>query len=206
MDKYNIIYADPPWDYNDKRDKHPRLCGGAATHYSTMKTRKIAALPVEEIADANCMLFLWATFPNLPEAFDLMKAWGFKYKTVGFIWIKTNKIQRPVEDYHPAHQIIGSVQTGFSAPFFGIGYYTKSNAEVCLIGVKGKPIKISNDISSVILSPKEEHSKKPNIVREKIVQLCGDIPRIELFARNNTEGWSVFGNEVENSIILENGS
>jgi site-specific DNA-methyltransferase (adenine-specific) len=202
MDKYNIIYADPPWDYNDKRDKHPRLCGGANVHYPTMKTKDIALLPIEQIAADNCMLFMWATFPNLPEAFALMKSWGFKYKTVGFTWIKTNKIQRPAEEYHPNHQIIGNNQTGFSAPFFGICYYTKSNAEVCLIGVKGKPIKISNDISSVILSPKEEHSKKPDIVREKIVQLCGDIPRIELFARNATEGWSVFGNEVSNSIAL----
>lgn len=202
MKKYNIIYADPPWDYNDKRDKHPRLCGGASVHYPTMKTKDLVLLPINEITDDNCMLFMWATFPNLPDALELMKAWGFKYKTVGFTWVKTNKIQRSVEDYHPKHQIIGSAETGFSSPFFGIGYYTKSNAEVCLIGVKGKPIKISNDISSIIISPKEAHSKKPDEVRNKIVELCGDIPRVELFARTETPGWDTMGLDI-NRISIE---
>jgi N6-adenosine-specific RNA methylase IME4 len=199
MKKYNIIYADPPWNYNDKRNNDPAY--GAMT-YDTMKLHELKELPVQNITEDNCMLFMWATFPNLPDALELMKAWGFKYKTVGFTWIKTNKVLRPAEEYHHNHQIIGTVQNGFSAPFFGIGYYTKSNAEVCLIGVKGKPIKISNDVSSIVMSPREEHSKKPSVVRDKIVQLCGDIPRIELFARTETPGWDVMGNEVENSIIL----
>lgn len=174
--KYQIIYADPPWSYRDKRNKHPRLCGGALVHYKTMGIKEIKTLPIQNITDDNCMLFLWATFPNLSEALEVIRAWGFKYKTLGFSWIKTNKNN--------------------SKPFFGIGYYTKSNCEVCLIGVKGKPIKVSNSISSVLIEPKEEHSKKPNIVRDKIVQLCGDISRIELFARQKTEGWDVWGNEV----------
>lgn len=174
--KYNIIYADPAWSYKDKRDSHPRMSGGATSHYPTMTIEEIKALPIRDITDTNCMLFLWVTFPNLQEGLDIIKSWGFKYKTLGFSWIKTNKNN--------------------GKPFFGIGWYTKSNCEVCLIGVKGKPIKQSNSVSSVIIEPREEHSKKPDCVRDKIVELCGDIPRIELFARQSAEGWDCWGNEA----------
>ena len=174
--KYNIIYADPPWKYNDRCNTHTRFGGGAMKHYNVMKIDSIKKIPVNKITADNCMLFLWVTFPYLQEGLDLMKTWGFKYKTLGFSWIKTNKSN--------------------GKPFFGIGYYTKSNCEVCLIGVKGKPIKQSNSVSSVIISPREEHSKKPDEVRDKIVELCGDIPRIELFARQSVDGWDCWGNEV----------
>jgi len=177
---YQIIYADPPWSYNDKRNGK-KMSGGATNHYPTMSIEDIKWLPVPDLADQNCMLFLWATFPNLVEALDVIKHWGFTYKTLGFSWIKTNKD---------------------GSPFFGIGYYTKSNCEVCLIGVKGKPIKVSDFVSSVLISPREEHSKKPDVTREKIIQLCGDIPRVELFARQKTEGWDVWGNEVPNDVDL----
>ena len=182
MKKYNIIYADPPWSYKDKRDKHPRMSGGATAHYNTMSLEQIKALPIKDLEADNCMLFLWVTFPNLQEGLDVIKAWGFTYKTLGFSWIKTNKNN--------------------GKPFFGIGYYTKSNCEVCLIAVKGKPIKVSNSVSSVIISPRQEHSKKPDQIRDKIVELCGDVPRIELFARKKAEGWDVWGNEVESDINL----
>ena len=174
--KYNIIYADPPWSYKDKRDKHPRLCGGATVHYNTMSIEDIKQLPINNITEENCMLFLWTTFPNLQEGLDTIKAWGFKYKTLGFSWIKTNKKN--------------------GKPFFGIGYYTKSNCECCLIGVKGKPPIESNSVSSVLMEPRAEHSKKPDIVRDKIIELCGDLPRLEMFARNETYKWDVWGNEV----------
>lgn len=175
--KYNIILADPPWAYKDKRNNDSAY--GAMT-YQTMPLDEIKALPVKDIADTNCMLFLWATFPNLQPALDVIKAWGFTYKTVAFSWVKTNKKN--------------------GKPFFGCGFYTKANAEVCLLGVKGKPIKVSNKVSSIVITPREEHSKKPDVVRERIVELCGDIPRIELFARQQTPGWDVYGNEVANSI------
>lgn len=173
--KYNIIYADPPWSYKDKR-KGKKISGGASNHYKTMNINELKQIDILKICDENCMLFMWVTFPNLQEGLDLIKSWGFKYKTLGFSWIKTNKNN--------------------GKPFFGIGYYTKSNCEVCLIAVKGKPIKKSNFISSVIISPREEHSKKPDEVRKRIVELCGDIPRIELFARQEVEGWDCWGNEV----------
>ena len=175
--KYKIIYADPPWNYKDKRDKHPRLCGGASVHYSTMSMEELMDLPVKSIADDNCYLFMWATFPNLPRAFELMDAWGFQYKTLGKSWIKTNKVNKK--------------------PFFGIGYYMKSNCEVCLMGLKGKPFKESNRISSVCISERREHSEKPDEVRDDIVKFCGDVPRIELFARKRFTGWDSWGNQLE---------
>lgn len=173
--KYQIIYADPPWNYNDKR-KGKKMSGGADSHYKTMKIQEIEKIPVPNISEDNSMLFLWVTFPCLKEGLKVIESWGFKYKTLGFSWIKTNKNN--------------------GKPFFGIGYYTKSNCEICLIGVKGKPIKQSDYISSVIISPREEHSKKPDEARKRIVELCGDIPRIELFARQEFDGWDCWGNEV----------
>jgi len=178
MKKYSIIYADPPWSYGDRRKGY----GGAKDHYQTMKVDDICNLPIQKITAENAALFLWVTFPNLPEGLEVMKAWGFKYKTLGFSWIKINKRSK--------------------TPVFGIGHYTKSNCEVCLLGLKGKlPVK-SHKISSVVISPREEHSKKPDIVREKIVELFGDLPRIELFARQPAPGWDVWGNEVQSDIIF----
>ncbi|MEY2701515.1 MAG: hypothetical protein RLY43_135, partial [Bacteroidota bacterium] len=136
-----------------------------------------------------CMLFLWATFPNIQESFKVITSWGFKYKTVAFVWVKTNR---------NCNKMFFTIKD----IFFGIGYYTKSNCEVCLLGVKGKPFKISNQVSSVIISPLRNHSQKPPEAQERIIKLCGDVPRIELFARQKTEGWDVWGNEVESDICL----
>jgi N6-adenosine-specific RNA methylase IME4 len=178
MKKYQIIYADPAWSYNDKR----KGFGGAENHYKTMRIEDIKWLNVPSIADESCILFLWVTFPFLREGLDVIKTWGFEYKTLGFSWIKLNKSD--------------------GKPFFGIGHYTKSNCEVCLIGVKGKPKIKSNTVSSVIIEKRSEHSKKPQSARDKIVQLLGDVSRIELFARQKVDGWDVWGNEVESDIVL----
>jgi N6-adenosine-specific RNA methylase IME4 len=177
MKKYSIIYADPAWSYRNMWN----IQATANKHYETMDNKDICNLNVKELADDNCILFLWATFPKIQEALDVIKAWWFEYKTVWFTWIKKNKNL---------------------TNFFGVWWYTKSNAEVCLIWVKWKAPKISNSISSIVETVREKHSKKPNIIRDKIVQFCWDIPRIELFAREKTEWWDVWGNEVESSIIL----
>ena len=182
--KYNIIYAAPPWSYRDKNPAYngPDVkAGGAWEHYNTMTIDDIKKMSVQDLADDNCMLFLWCTFPNIKEGLDVMDAWGFDYRTLGFSWIKLNKNN--------------------GKPFFGIGYYTKSNCEVCLIGVKGKPIVESKKVSSVILHKMLDesdrvHSRKPDTVRDKIVELCGDVPRIELFARQQSDGWDSWGNEI----------
>lgn len=180
--KYNIILADPPWSYNARNNKNTKFGGGAMGHYNTLTTKQICDLPIADLADTNCALCLWVTFPRLQEGLLVMKSWGFEYKTIAFNWVKTNKKN--------------------NNPFFGIGYYTKSNSEVCLLGIKGKMKPISNKVSSIIISPREEHSKKPSVVRNRIVQLFGDLPKIELFARQKTEGWDVWGNEVESDITL----
>ena len=175
--KYNIIYADPPWRYQQKN-----LLGAAEHHYSTLSVKDICGLKVEEIAAKDCVLFLWATFPQLPEALRVIKAWGFQYKTVAFVWLKQNKSGK-----------------GW---FFGLGFWTRGNAEICLLAIKGKPHRNSNRVHQFLISPIRGHSQKPEEAREKIVELMGDLPRVELFAREKTEGWDAWGNEVESDIEI----
>ena len=182
MKKYNIIYCDPPWFYNNRRiirkdGKMPRFGPGAVNHYLVLKVDDIKKINVKNITAENAALFLWVTCPNLPDGLAVLKAWGFEYKTIAFTWIKTNKNN--------------------GRPFFGIGYYTKSNAEICLLGIKGKMKPIDNSVSSVIMAPRREHSRKPDEVRDRIVKLFGDLPRIELFARTRPKGWHVWGLETE---------
>lgn len=180
MKKYNIIYADPPWSYRDKALAGNR---GAGCKYLTQSEEWLANLPVNEIADDNCVLFLWVTMPKLNECWEIIKNWGFEYKTVAFTWVKRNKKA--------------------SSWFWGMGRWTRANAEVCLLATKGKPKRINAGVHSVIDTPIQAHSQKPDEVRKRIVQLMGDLPRIELFAREKTEGWHVWGNEVESDIILQ---
>lgn len=172
--KYQIIYADAPWSYRDKAHASNR---GAGYKYNLMPDEAIADLPVGNIADENCFLFFWVTFPRLFAAEKIINAWGFQYKTIGFNWVKTNKKQT-------------------DTLFWGMGNFTRSNSEVCLLATKGKPKRLSASVHSVLLSPVEGHSKKPDIIRDRIVELCGDLPRIELFAREKTEGWDSWGNEI----------
>ena len=119
---------------------------------------------------------MWATFPMLREALDVIEAWGFSYKTVAFNWVKQNRNG-----------------TGI---FMGLGNWTRSNSEICLLATKGKPKRISGSVRSVVLSPLQQHSRKPAEIRDRIVELMGDLPRIELFAREATPGWDVWGNEA----------
>ncbi|MBA7500882.1 hypothetical protein ES704_03644 [subsurface metagenome] len=184
--KYSIIYADPPWKYG--KGDNIKWRGIASAHYDTMKTQDIIWLPVRKIADNNCILFCWVTFPYLIDGLRVIKGWGFEYKTLGFSWIKTNSKQ--------SLEQMSFLPINYIDTFFGIGHYTRSNCEVCLIGTKGNPEIMTNNISSIIISPRREHSKKPDIVRERIVELCGDKPRIELFARQRTENWDAWGLEI----------
>lgn len=169
--KYNIIYADPPWRYKDRK------CNGACEfHYNTMNIEDICKLPIKDISEKDCVLFLWTTYPMLQEALHLIEAWGFKYKTIGFQWLKQNK--------------------SGNGYFFGLGRWTRGNTECCLIATKGKPKRVSNRVGQLIIAPLQEHSKKPEEARDKIVDLMGDLPRIELFARQHADGWDCWGNEV----------
>lgn len=171
--QYQIIYADPPWSYRDKALTGNR---GAGCKYPTQESEWLQKLPVQDIAQENCVLFLWVTMPKLNECFDLIKAWGFEYKTCAFTWVKRNKKA--------------------TSWFWGMGRWTRANAEICLLATKGNPKRICAGVHSVIDTPIEEHSKKPQEVRKRIVELMVDLPRIELFARTSTDGWDVWGNEV----------
>lgn len=175
--KYNIIYADPPWRYDRKK-----VQGAAEWHYDTMSVEEICGLGIEEITAKDAVLFLWATFPKLPEALRVIKAWGFQYKTVAFVWLKQNKSGK-----------------GW---FYGLGFWTRGNAEICLLATKGNPHRYSNSVHQFIISPLRQHSQKPDEARDKIVALMGDLPRVELFARTKTDGWDVWGNEVPCDIEL----
>lgn len=168
--KYQIILADPAWTYYAGGYKNQ------SQHYDSMSIEEICNLPVKDLADDNCILFLWITFPILPEVFKVIESWGFTYSTCGFVWVKSRQDK-----------------TGFA---FGLGNWTRANVELCLIATKGKIERKDASISQIIYEPKGKHSEKPAIVREKIIQLVGDLPRIELFAREKTKGWEVFGNEV----------
>lgn len=183
--KYNIIYADPPWEYKQSGNKkNPR--GMAKQHYDTMSTKEICELPIKNIKTDDAILFLWATFPNIAEALKVIESWGFDYKTAAFVWVKKNKKS--------------------NTNFLGMGAYTRANAEICLLGIskktKAKKQVLTHNIHQVIEAPIENHSKKPDIVRQKIIELLGDLPRIELFAREKSEGWDVWGNEVISDIDL----
>lgn len=187
--KYKIIYADPAWSYDKKIGQ-----GVADEVYDTMDLQDIKDLPIQEISDDDCFLFIWVTFPMLREGLEVIEAWGFEYKTLAFSWIKTNKRQNQSQLSFLPIDTIDS--------FFGIGHYTKSNCEVCLLGKKGKPKVVDNSVSSVLIAPLRGHSRKPDETRDRIVQLCGDLPRVELFARQNKDGWDAWGNQVKNSITI----
>jgi len=170
--KYNIIYADPAWTYEDKALAGNR---GAGCKYDLMTLKEMINLPIIELAADSSVLFMWVTMPKLNECFELIKAWGFEYKTVAFTWVKIYSNGKP---------------------FIGMGRWTRSNAELCLLATKGNPKRLRADISQIVLSKIREHSQKPHEIYTKIEQLMGDLPRIELFSRHKREGWDTWGNQV----------
>ena len=177
--KFNIIYADPPWTFKTYSAKG-KIQTSAENHYQTQSLDWIKNLKVRSIAADDCVLFLWATMPCLPDALEVIKAWSFTYKTCGFTWIKKNKKADSL--------------------FWGCGFWTRSNSEIRLIATKEKPQRLSRAVHQVVLSKIEGHSKKPDEVRDRIVKLCGDVPRVELFARQKIDGWSAWGDELNPTI------
>lgn len=181
--KYNIIYADPPWQFTNYSDEWHKEKGPfsksrwVGNKYDTMTPEEVASLPIGDICAKDAALFLWATMPKLREAIYTMEKWGFTYKTCAFVWVKKNKVADSL--------------------FTGMGFWTRSNAEICLFGVRGHPKRVSKSVPQIILSKRREHSRKPDEARERIVQLLGDLPRIELFARERAEGWDGWGNQYE---------
>ena len=173
--KYNIIYADPPWRYKQKQmnfqnyDKGKKYSNDVTEHYSTMSLQELEELPISNIADNNCLLYMWATSPNLDIAIELGKSWGFEFKTIAFVWDKQ--------------------RTNY-------GFYTLSQCEICLVFKKGKiPKRKVTNIKQFLSQKLGKHSEKPKEIRERIDAMYYYLPRIELFARQQADGWDYWGNE-----------
>ena len=188
--KYETLFSDDNFEvrnyepvlkaktYSEKgKDRSPEK------HSDCMSIDDIYKLPVQDISADDCICFMWVTYPLLKEGIKTMEEWGFTYKTCAFSWIKQNKKSNSL--------------------FWGLGYWTRANNEICLLGTKGKPKRVSKGVHQVVMSPIDKHSKKPNVVKDRIVELCGDVPRIELFARQRTQGWDVWGNEVPDEETTE---
>lgn len=185
--KYNVIYIDPPWWYNSRktggeRNDKTKFGGGAEKHYPLMKDKELLAMRdfINSIADENCIMFMWTVPPRFDFAIELLKHWGFSYKTKGFCWEKINKD---------------------GSPRINPGFYTSSNTEDCVIAIKQKTAGFFKPkipmLCQVIREPIREHSRKPDIVRKNIELMYPDYSRIEVFARQEFPGWQAWGNQVE---------
>lgn len=188
---YRAILVDPPWNFtpwsvsggprSERRD--------ATRYYDTMSIDEICALPVGDLAARDCMLFLWATWPMIEDAFRVVRAWGFTYSTCGFLWAKAHA--RQIEMFRD--DLDGQV---------GMGFWTRSNSEPCLLAIRGKPKRLNKDVRQAIIEPRREHSRKPDCVRERIERLVAG-PYLELFARSTRPGWDVFGDETGRFAAME---
>jgi N6-adenosine-specific RNA methylase IME4 len=172
--KYVILLVDAAWKFITWSEKGKSK--SADRHYHTMSLKDIKNLPVGNLADKNSVLFMWVINSMLPQALEVIDVWGFTFKTVAFNWVKTNKKSNSLA--------------------WGLGFWTRPNSELCLLATKGKPKRVSASVPQVLISKRREHSRKPDEVRDRIVQLIGDVPRIELFARQRVEGWDAWGDEV----------
>jgi len=205
--QYQVILADPPWWYADQKKvrkdtKVPTRGIGACHHYSQMTTDELCDMPIKSLQADRCLLFLWATCPLLPDALQVMDAWGFDYSTVAFVWIKLNAKQVEQRGSRLRQMLYSYGVYGFldKLTVFGPGYYTGSNAELVLLGRRkgAKSIRHGDTkLAQVVYSPRLEHSQKPDQIQDSIERMYPDaMPRLELFARRPREGWDVFGNEV----------
>lgn len=184
MEKYKLIYADPPWTYRDKANDGER---GAGHKYQTMTIHDICRLPVWNLAAENCLLAMWWVPTQPLEALKVMDAWGFRLMTMkGFTWHKTNK--------HKGNSAIG------------MGHMTRANSEDCMFAVRGKlPTRLDASICQHVTAPRMGHSAKPPEFRDLLVRLLGDVPRCELFSRDRVDGWDMFGNQCKSDLVLNNG-
>lgn len=177
--QYGVILADPPWLYNDKCCAGER---GAVYKYPVLSVRDLRKFHVKHVAADDCALFLWTTMPMIPDALEVMSAWGFSFKTVAFTWVK---------------------RTANGKLHWGMGNWTRANPELVLFGVRGKPKRVSKAVHSVVEAKVREHSRKPDEVRNRIVELMGDVPRLEMFARPPVcAGWDVWGNDVDDDVEI----
>ncbi len=191
--KYQIIYADPPWQYGSKELYGDKINGHSDGKrkrfakleriYKTMKLQDIKDLPINKIASKDSACFMWVTDSHLKQGIEVMESWGFKYKTVAFVWLKKYNTGTRVYNFAP---------------------WTLKSTELCLLGTKGRmsKYKTCNNIKALVEADRTTHSKKPQEIRDRISELFANSLRIEIFAREKTKGWDVWGNEVKNDIKL----
>lgn len=173
--QYNIIYVDPPYSFR-VHYKDNNGTRNANHFYNTMTDQDIIKLPLSKIAAPNCALFLWIPSPNLLLLNDIFTSWGFVFKTIAFTWVKTYPNSTKIR--------------------CGMGHYTRAGSESCLLATRGR-LKVQNhSVKQVIVAPYTRHSEKPAEIRDRIVQLYGDLPRIELFARTIVSGWDAHGDQL----------
>lgn len=176
---FGAISADPPWRFRTWSETNQNKA--TSKHYDLMTTEDIMTMPVQDLAAPDCVLFLWAVNPMLPQALEVMEAWGFKFKTVGFTWAKTTT--KTEWSWAPKWHI-------------GLGYWTRANTELCLLGIRGKPKRVSKGVRQLLLAPRREHSRKPDLFFQEVERLV-DGPYLDLFSREARPGWSAWGNETE---------
>ena len=188
---FKTIAADPPWYFRTRTsvvsDRDPQR------HYPVMPLKEISALPVSAIAAPDAHLWLWATGPCLPQAFDVIKAWGFRYSGMGLVWIKLKRNHNP-NQLRVAPMIEGDL-------FVGLGFTTRKNVEYCLLARRGNAKRIAKDVREVIMAPVRRHSQKPDEAYARMERYAAG-PRCELFARERRDGWAVWGNEIDDPPCL----
>jgi N6-adenosine-specific RNA methylase IME4 len=171
--RYGVIYADPPWRFRTWSESNQKKA--AKNHYDLMELADIKKLPVQDMAADDCVLLMWACNPMIPQALEVIEAWGFKYKTVAFTWAKQS--------------------TTGSKWHMGLGYWTRQNTEQCFLATRGKPKALAHDIRQLVISPRREHSRKPELHQH--IERLSVGPYLEMFARTTVDGWDQYGNECD---------
>jgi len=185
--KYKALLVDPPWHFQAwaggrfNGDPKPVYTPARAPDYPTMREPELAGLPIEALAAKDCVLFMWTCWPVLEQALRLIPLWGFTFKTCAFSWMKADPYRLFADDF---------------TPFAGLGYWTRSNTEPCLLATRGKPKRINADVRQGIIAPRREHSRKPDGIHERIERLVAG-PYCELFARQKRPNWDSWGNQTD---------
>ena len=180
---YGAILADPPWHFQAWASPPYGKGRAAESKYSTMTEAEISAMPLGDIVAENCVLFMWACWPMIKQAFRVIEAWDFEFKTCGFCWIKADATQIQMFDEEMTPDML-------------LGYWTRSNSEVCLLATRGKPKRLNADVRQGIIAPRRQHSRKPDGIHERIERLVAG-PYLELFARQKRPNWTVWGNQTD---------
>lgn len=182
--RYSVLLADPPWKFVTRSKKGAGRPGSAEYHYPTMTLGEVCELPVRDVVGRDCHCFLWTTGPHLRQAFEVLDAWGFRYSTVAFVWVKLRRKAGGGLFYDTVHDF-----------HVGQGYTTRANAEFCLLGRRGRPARLAKNVRQLIVDPIREHSRKPDETRERIVAYAAG-PRLEMFSRSTAPGFDAWGNEL----------